>query len=114
MTTYRRQVGDQGEALAAAWYEAAGYRVLDRNWRCRDGEIDLVCRTGGTIVICEVKTRRSSAFGSPAEAATPAKRRRLRLLAVRWLREHHVSCHDVRFDLAAVTGDRVEVIAGAW
>ncbi len=69
----RRARGVAGEALAAAWYEAAGYDVLDRNWRCRDGELDLVCRLGGTVVFCEVKARRTAAYGTPADAVTAAE-----------------------------------------
>ena len=111
---YRRRLGDAGEALASAWYEAAGYEVLDRNWRCRHGEIDLVCRSGGTVVICEVKTRRSSAFGTPAEAVDRAKRRRLRVLAASWLRARGVRCESVRFDVASVMAGRVEVTSDAF
>jgi putative endonuclease len=110
----RGRVGALGEALAAAHYLAAGYEVLDRNWRCREGEIDLVCRLGATVVICEVKTRRSLSYGSAVEAVTPAKRRRLRRLGARWLREHRVRCATVRFDVAAVTGTGVELVLGAW
>lgn len=112
--TPRRARGARGEDLAAAWYAAAGYRVLARNWRCAEGEIDLICRKGGTLVVCEVKTRTSDAFGTPAEAVGPAKRRRLRALAARWLRAHAVGCADVRFDVAAVRGETVEVVVGAW
>jgi len=107
-------VGARGEALAAAHYLASGYVILDRNWRCSEGEIDLVCRLGATVVICEVKTRRSLSFGSPAEAVTAAKRRRLRRLAARWLREHRVRCATVRFDVATVTAPAVEILTGAW
>ena len=64
----------------ARWYADAGYDVLDRNWRCRDGEIDLVRRRDPVLVFCEVKTRRSTAFGVPAEAVTVTKQRRLRTL----------------------------------
>lgn len=112
--TPRRVLGARGEELAAAWYASAGYRVLDRNWRCAEGEIDLVCRMGATLVVCEVKTRTSDAFGGPAEAVGPAKRRRLRRLAARWLATNDVSCGEVRFDVAAVRGEAVDVIAGAW
>jgi putative endonuclease len=111
---YRRRLGAQGEALAAMRYEAAGYEVLDRNWRCAEGEIDLVCRSGTTLVICEVKTRRSAAFGSPAEAVTIAKRRRLRRLGARWLRAHDIHCQEVRFDVAAVTSGDVVIVTGAF
>lgn len=114
MTGYRRRLGDLGEDLAAAWYVRAGYRVLDRNWRCDEGEIDLVCRRGSTVVVCEVKTRRSSAFGSPAEAVTATKRLRLRRLAARWLREHGSRYAEVRFDVASVRSGEVEVLEGAW
>ncbi|HEY5244403.1 MAG TPA: YraN family protein [Acidimicrobiales bacterium] len=110
----RRARGAAGEALAAAWYEAAGYDVLDRNWRCRDGELDLVCRLGGTVVFCEVKARRTAAYGTPADAVTAAKRRRVRRLAAKWLADRHVRCAVVRFDVAAVTGDEIEVIVDAF
>lgn len=88
--------------------------MLDRNWRCAEGEIDLVCVMATTLVVCEVKTRTSDAFGTPADAVGAAKRRRLRRLAVRWLESHDVSCEVVRFDVAAVRGGHVDVITGAW
>ena len=72
----------------ARWYADAGYRVLDRNWRCREGELDVVVARGSVLVFCEVKTRRSTAFGVPAEAVTVTKQRRLRTLAMRWLDAH--------------------------
>lgn len=114
MTDVRRRLGNRGEALAADWYAAHGYEILDQNWRCADGEIDLLLRNGRTLVVCEVKTRTTLAYGSPAEAVTAAKRLRLRRLAARWLASHEVRATVVRFDVAAVLGDVVEVIAGAW
>jgi putative endonuclease len=111
---YRRRLGSAGEDAAADWYRGAGYEVLDRNWRCVAGEIDLVCRQGQVIVVCEVKTRRGTAYGTPAEAVTPAKQARLRRLAARWLAEHGVGCREVRFDAVAVMGATVEVFQGAW
>jgi putative endonuclease len=114
VTGDRRRLGARGEDLAARWYAASGYQLLDRNWRCAEGEIDLICRMGAMVVVCEVKTRRSNAFGSPAEAVTAAKRARLRRLAARWLREHDVHCATVRFDVAAVVGEQVQVVASAW
>ena len=77
-------LGRSGEDLAAAWYAARGYEVLARNWRCRQGELDLVAGRGGVTVFCEVKTRTSDAFGVPAEAVGPLKQARLRRLAALW------------------------------
>jgi putative endonuclease len=110
----RRRLGTRGEALAASWYRAAGYEVLARNWRCREGEIDLVCRLGSTVVVCEVKTRRAGVFGPPAEAVTLEKRRPLRQLAAGWLRLQPVRYSTVRFDVASVVGGEVDVVTGAW
>lgn len=114
MTDRRRALGGSGEAAAAAWYEARGYEVLARNWRVREGEIDLVVRRDGTVVVCEVKARTTTAFGVPAEAVTPAKRRRLRQLAALWLQGSGVRPAEVRFDVASVLAGEVEVIEGAF
>jgi putative endonuclease len=114
VTDPRRLLGEHAERRAGDWYRAQGYEVLDRNWRCRDGEIDLVLRKGSTVVFSEVKARSSTAYGTPAEAVTPAKQRRIRRLAVRWLREHDVRAAVVRFDVVAVLAGRVEVIEAAF
>lgn len=110
----RRALGSAGEEAAARWYAAQGYEVLARNWRCRTGEIDLVLRRGDTVVVCEVKTRTSAAYGLPAEAVTPAKQRRLRALAREWLTATGVRALRIRFDVVAVLGGRLEVIEGAF
>jgi len=99
----RRRLGVAGEDAVARWYEAAGYEVVDRNWRCRDGELDLVALRGDTLVFCEVKTRASTKFGAPFEAVTATKQRRLRNLALRWLAEHGTHRSTLRFDVASVT-----------
>jgi putative endonuclease len=114
VTQSRRALGARGEALTARWYEQRGYDVVSRNWRCREGEIDLVLVHGRTVVVCEVKTRTSNAFGSPYEAVTPAKQRRLRILALRWLEAHQVGGVALRFDVAGVVGGEVEVIEAAF
>jgi putative endonuclease len=116
----RRALGAGGEAAVAGWYAAAGYQVIDRNWRCRDGELDLVVARDGLVVFCEVKTRRSVAFGAPVEAVTLTKQRRLRVLASRWLADHPgARARDLRFDVASVLARRdaepvIEVIEGAF
>ena len=102
MTKARQAIGAYGERLASRHLEDQGLVVLARNWRCADGEIDLILADGKDVVFCEVKTRRSSVFGSPAEAVGPAKVRRLRRLAARWLAENRVGARDVRFDVVAV------------
>ena len=99
----------------AAWYEARGYVVEARNWRCRQGELDLVVRKGGTVVFCEVKTRSSDAFGAPVEAVTRAKQLQVRRLAARWLAERGPPRRGpVRFDVASVLAGKVEVVEGAF
>lgn len=113
---HHQRLGTRGEDLAAAWYVAAGYEILARNWRCRQGELDLVARRGGELVFCEVKARSSDRFGEPAEAVTAAKQRRLRALAGRFLAESGTGRRpaSIRFDVAAVVGTRVEVIEAAF
>jgi putative endonuclease len=114
MTRRRLELGARGEALTADWYEAHGYRILDRNWRCPDGELDLVVLHGRTVVFCEVKTRTTDAFGVPAEAVTATKQRRIRRLAARWLDSAELRPSRIRFDVAAVLAGRLEVIEGAF
>lgn len=87
--------------------------MLDRNWQCRFGELDLVLGRGDEIVFCEVKSRRSDIFGSAAEAVDIRKQRRIRRLAAEWLRTHHRHGR-LRFDVATVTGTRLEVIEAAF
>jgi len=115
----RRLLGERGEALAAAWYEAEGYEVLARNWRCRAGELDLVLGRGRAVVFCEVKTRSSTRFGAPIEAITRAKSQRIRRLAAQWMAESDLSRRELRFDVASVMVERgqepvVEIIERAF
>jgi putative endonuclease len=114
VTAARKALGAFGEDKAAAWYERNGYRVVARNWRCRDGELDIVARRGSTVVFCEVKTRASPAFGVPAEAVTAAKQRKLRALAVLWLRATGARAGELRFDVASVLGGKLEIIEAAF
>jgi putative endonuclease len=105
MTTTARQrsaLGAYGEALAARHLIQQGMVLLDRNWRCDLGEVDLVLRDGRVLVICEVKTRSSLAYGSPLEGVTEQKTARLRRLAARWLADHDVHPGEVRIDLVGV------------
>ena len=102
------RLGAHGERIAAAFLTDAGLHVLDRNWRCREGELDIVARDAGALVFCEVKTRRGTGYGHPAEAVTPAKQRRIRTLAQRWLAAHDEHAPEIRFDVVGVLVRRDE------
>jgi putative endonuclease len=106
--------GRRGEDLAAAWYSRQGFDLVARNWRCPTGEVDLIVRRDGLLVVCEVKARRTDAFGPPAAAVGRVKQQRLRRLAAEWLAATGVRGVEVRFDVVAVTGIEVEVIEGAF
>jgi putative endonuclease len=114
----RRARGAGGEDAAAAWYEARGFDVLARNWRCRAGEIDLVAARGSLLVICEVKTRLGRSFGGGFEAVGWEKQRKLRHLAELFLLGRPVPPERVRFDVASVAsgsgGWTVEVFRDAF
>jgi putative endonuclease len=98
----RRALGQWGEQLAARWLSEAGLVILDRNWRCDLGEIDIVARSGDALVVVEVKTRTTDVFGPPEAAVTPAKADRLRRLTARWLAEHSLSAREVRIDVVSI------------
>ncbi len=102
----RRALGEYGERLAARHLAARGMVLLDRNWRCPEGELDLVLLDGAVVVAVEVKTRRSHDHGSPLEAVTPTKAERLARLAWRWVVEHEVRSDGVRVDLVGVLRPR--------
>ena len=110
----RKRLGAVGETLAALHYERLGFEVLARNWRCSTGELDLVVGLDRLVVFVEVKSRSSAAFGHPAEAVTRDKQRRVRRLAAQWLAVSGVRADSVRFDVVAVLGGRLEVIADAF
>jgi putative endonuclease len=105
-TESKKQVGLRGEDLACAELERQGMQILERNWRCRLGEIDVVAAETGpnglTLVFCEVKCRSGLGFGHPLEAITYAKMRTLRQLAAVWMREHRVRASSIRLDAIGV------------
>jgi putative endonuclease len=115
VTLERRALGISGEEAVAQWYAAAGYDVVARNWRCAQGELDLVCRRGRSVVFCEVKTRTTDAFGAPVEAVTRDKQMRVRRLAARWLGDAaDFRPVVIRFGVASVLGGEVAVVVGAF
>jgi putative endonuclease len=114
----RRQLGDQGEDLAAAVLKKQGYKILERNYVTPLGEIDLIARQGKTLVVVEVKTRRTLSFGAPQEAVHSGKQGRLRRLADYYLKAKRLTGTPVRFDVVAITlaGEepQVEIIQNAF
>jgi putative endonuclease len=96
-------VGRYGENVAARHLEGRGWRVVDRNWGGRAGELDVVALADDVLVVVEVKTRRGTAYGHPAEAVTPVKLRRLRRLTGEWIAAHpDARFRSVRIDVVAV------------
>lgn len=113
----RQVLGRYGEDAAAQFLRDEGYTVLARNWRCRVGEIDIVARDGDTLVVCEVKTRRGLAFGSPLEAVTASKLARLSRLALEYRRSSDLPPGPIRIDLVSVllgveATARIELVRG--
>ncbi|MTD55295.1 YraN family protein [Amycolatopsis pithecellobii] len=112
-------LGRRGEELAARHLESLGLVVLDRNWRCREGELDIVATDYQTVVVCEVKTRTGRNFGDPAEAVTGEKSARIRRITGQWLRERGVRWCPLRFDVISILATPDEApqlkhIAGAF
>ena len=106
----RLERGRAGEDRAAAWYRSHGFAVIERNWRCVAGEIDLICARGTTLIFVEVKARTSARQGHPFEAVTLAKQRRLYRLASAYLRTQTTHWVELRFDVVAVLGEDLEVL----
>src|SRR4051812_16209421 len=108
----RQALGAYGERLAVRALEEAGLQILDRNWRCPHGEIDIVAGGEGIVVVCEVKTRRGNRFGSPAEAVTATKSARLYRIAALWAEAHGYADRRMRVDVVSIVlssdGTRVE------
>jgi len=116
--TARRRLGDAGEAMAARELTRRGYVVRERNWRCPEGELDLVAEQDGALVFVEVRTRRGDRFGTPEESITPAKRTHLIAAAQAYLQAHSLDCV-WRIDVVAIEMSsqgalvRVDVIENA-
>ncbi|MBA0128238.1 YraN family protein [Haloechinothrix sp. YIM 98757] len=115
----RNRLGRDGEELAQQYLEACGVVVLERNWRCRDGELDIIATDGESLIVCEVKTRSGTGYGQPAEAVSAAKVARIRRLAYRWLSIYCVPWVPVRFDVLAIVwragdGPAIRHIEGAF
>ncbi|GAA0959093.1 YraN family protein [Frigoribacterium faeni] len=113
------ELGQHGEDVAAEWLEAQGMRVVGRNWRCREGEIDVIALDGDEAVVIEVKTRSGTGYGHALESVTATKLARLRRLAGAWRHEHPGVGRGLRIDVVAITiercqgHERIEHVRGA-
>ena len=111
-TTTRR--GHEAETRAAAYLEARGLRLLERNFRVRGGEIDLICRDGKTLVFVEVRLRRNADYGGAGASVTSAKQGRIILAAQHYLSANEKTDNDCRFDCVLLDGDAIEWIRDAF
>lgn len=110
-----QRTGRRGEDIAASWYEQRGFSILARNWRVRDGELDLICGHGPLVVFCEVKARSSARFGRGVEAVDHRKQHRIRRLATQWLQSVGGGFDELRFDVVEVdAAGRVEAWEGCF
>lgn len=99
-----RGTGDRGEEIATGFLTVRGYRILERNFRCRGGEVDVIARDPDdrSIVFIEVKTRRGLSYGVPQLAVTPFKQRQISKAALTWLSKNHLHDSNARFDVIAI------------
>lgn len=102
MNAHNNRLGGAGEEVAARWYQSQGFEILGRNWRVREGELDLICGRSGVVVFVEVKTRSSNRFGGGAAAVDWKKQRRIRHLAMLWLEGQAGFWPELRFDVIDV------------
>ena len=96
------ELGKIGEDLACVYLADAGFEILERNWRGSRVELDIIAIDNGTLIFCEVKTRRSTRYGHPSEAITPTKLAHLRTAALQWLAGHRIRCSGMRFDVISI------------
>jgi len=118
MFTQKQKFGEEGESIAARYLLKKGYRILERNYRTKLGEIDIIAKDNDTIVFVEVKSRRSWQFGNPKGAVTPQKQRKISTVALYYLKVNNHSNARARFDVVAVTVTRdkpqIEIIKNAF
>ena len=110
----KRETGPAYESAAARFLETKGYRILERNYRCRFGEVDLIAQEGNTIVFCEVKFRRDLRVGHPLEAVDLRKQHRISKCALCYLTENRLSGQECRFDVVGICGEEITLIRNAF
>jgi putative endonuclease len=114
----RIRTGKKGEDLAVAYLKGKGYRIIERNYKCLFGEIDIVAQDGNTVVFVEVKSRKSEDFGDPQTAVGWEKKKKISRISLKYLEEKHLYPCDARFDVVAVkmlpAGNTIELIQNAF
>jgi len=114
----RRHIGESGESLAVKFLKKNGYKIIQQNYRCKLGEIDIIARDGRVLAFIEVKARRTDHFGGPKWAVTPRKQRKISMVALEYLKETEQMGSKARFDVVAIRllpGDPdVEIIKNAF
>ena len=118
MLNQKQKIGEKGETIAERYLKKKGYKILERNYRTKLGEIDIIAKDKKTIVFVEVKTRRSWQFGNPKGAVTPAKQRKISMVALQYLKTIDRRNTRARFDVVAITATRdtpqIEIIKNAF
>lgn len=114
MSDYQKTLGSLGETIAARFLEQQGYKILQENWRCALGEIDLVAQDQDTLVFVEVKSRTNAEFGPPELSVTPAKQRKLIRLALAYTKRYGIKDKCLRFDVVAIKPEGPELIRDAF
>lgn len=109
-----RAIGRDGEEIAAEYLTNSGYRIVEKNYKNRFGEIDVIAKEGSTVVFVEVKTRKTSFYGAPSSAVDFKKQLRIGKVAVAYLTEKRLTHHPVRFDVVSICDGEIEVIRNAF
>jgi len=114
MSRQRINLGRRGEKISVEFLRKQGYKIMDMNYRCPQGEIDIVAKDKDILCFVEVKTRRTEKYGLPAEAVDWHKQKKLARIALTYLKEKNISQQDLRFDVISVYPDRIEIIKDAF
>ena len=114
MTYNKRQIGTEKEKLAGAYLEKNGYEIIEYNFRCKQGEIDIVAKDGEYLVFCEIKYRSSAKSGTPFEAVDYKKQRVISRCALFYIAKHRINDVPCRFDVVSVTDKEIQVLKNAF
>lgn len=114
MAYNKRRIGTEKEKLAGAYLEKNGYEIIEYNYRCRQGEIDIIAKEGGYLVFCEVKYRSGTKSGTPFEAVDYKKQRTISRCALFYITKKHLGYLPCRFDVVSITDEEIQVLKNAF